>query len=127
MRHLLTFWICLTLISGYCLSISAQETAQPAAQAASAKKKKEFEDFSKVTADSKKLSRFLSTLPEKREPLLRNTTLTIRPTFPMHDQPFARLRERIPHLRDDDGGVVARLAAGRRSCASRPKKCAFPR
>ena len=40
MRHLLTFWICLFLIGGYCLSVSAQEAAQPAAQAAPAKKEK---------------------------------------------------------------------------------------
>ena len=71
MRYLLTFWICLTLISGYCLSISAQEAAQPAkpaAQAAPAKKKKEFEDFSKVTEDSKSYQGFFK-LYEKKENL----------------------------------------------------------
>ena len=88
MRHLLTFWICLILASGYCLSVSAQEAAQPAkpeTQEAPAKKKKEFEDFSKVTEDSKSYQGFFQTIRKKREPVLRNSTFTIRAAFSMHD------------------------------------------
>lgn len=56
MRTQLTFWICLILISLYCLPVFAQEATQsatPAATAAPAAKKKEFADFAKVTEDSK--------------------------------------------------------------------------
>ena len=94
MRHLLIFGICLIAVSGYCLSVSAQEAAQPAkseAQAAPAKKKKEFEDFSKVTEDSKSYQGFFQAIREKRKSLLRNSTLTIRPTFSMYDESFTRV------------------------------------
>ena len=85
MRYLLTFWICLTLIGGYCLAVSAQEAAQPATQEAAAKKKKEFEDFSKVTEDSKSYQGFFR-LYEKKE----NLYCEIQPSpigqaFSMHD------------------------------------------
>ena len=84
MRYLLTFWICLILISGYCFSVAAQEAAQPAkpeAQEAPAKKKKEFEDFSKVTEDSKSYQGFFR-LYEKKE----NLYCEIQPS--QLDQPF---------------------------------------
>ena len=61
MRYQLTFWICLTLIIGYCFPLSAQEATQPAkspTQAAPATKKKEFADFAKVTEDSKSYEGF---------------------------------------------------------------------
>ena len=71
MRYLLAFWICLITISGYCLLVSAQEAAQPAkpaTQETPAKKKKEFEDFSKVTEDSKSYDGFFK-LYQKKENL----------------------------------------------------------
>lgn len=69
MRYLLAFWICLITISGYCLLVSAQEAAQPAkpaTQETPAKKKKEFEDFSKVTEDSKSYDGFFKLYQKKR-------------------------------------------------------------
>ena len=81
MRTQLTFWICLILISGYCLSASAQETAKPATQEAPTKKKKEFEDFSKVTEDSKSYDGFFK-LHQKKE----NLYCEIQPS--QLDQPF---------------------------------------
>ncbi len=84
MRYLLTFWTCLILVSGYCVSVSAQEAAQaakPATQEASAKKKKEFEDFSKVTEDSKSYQGFFR-LYEKKE----NLYCEIQPS--QLDKPF---------------------------------------
>ncbi|MXY29233.1 DUF5117 domain-containing protein [Candidatus Poribacteria bacterium] len=71
MRYQLTFWICLTVIIGYCFSAAAQEAAQPAkptAQAAPTEKKKEFEDFAKVIADSKNYDGFFK-LYQKKEKL----------------------------------------------------------
>lgn len=56
MRQLLIFWICIITISGYCLTVSAQEEAKPeetTVKETTTKKKKEFEDFSKVIEDSK--------------------------------------------------------------------------
>ena len=103
MRYLLTFWTCLILVSGYCVAVSAQEAAQPATQEASAKKKKEFEDFSKVTEDSKSYQGFFR-LYEKKE----NLYCEIQPS--QLDKPFlcmislARgVRDRLPNLWDDDG------------------------
>ena len=71
MRYQLTFWICLILVSLCCLPIVAQEAAQtttPTTQEAPAKKKKEFEDFSKVTEDSKNYEGFFK-LYQKKENL----------------------------------------------------------
>ena len=84
MRYLLTFWSCLILVSGYCLSISAQEATQPtkpAAQAAPTQKKKEFEEFQKVTEDSKSYQGFFK-LYEKKE----NLYCEIQPA--QLDEPF---------------------------------------
>ncbi|MYC78429.1 zinc-dependent metalloprotease [Candidatus Poribacteria bacterium] len=84
MRYQLTFWICLTVVMGYCFPIVAQEAAQPATpttQEASAKKKKEFEDFSKVTEDSKSYDGFFK-LYQKKE----NLYCEIQPS--QLDKPF---------------------------------------
>ena len=84
MRYLLTFWMCLITIGAYCFSVSAQEAAQPAkpaAQEAPAKKKKEFEDFSKVTEDSKSYEGFFK-LYQKKE----NLYCEIQPS--QLDKPF---------------------------------------
>ena len=69
MRCQLAFWICLILISVYCLPVFAQETTQPAkpaTQAATTEKKKEFEDFAKVTEDSQSYEGFFK-LYQKKE------------------------------------------------------------
>ena len=71
MRHLLTFWICLILINGYCFLVSAQEATQPkntSTKQASEKKKKEFEDFEKVVEDSQSYQGFFK-LYRKKENL----------------------------------------------------------
>ena len=71
MRHLLTFWICLILINGYCFLVSAQEATQPkntSTKQASEKKKKEFEDFEKVVEDSQSSQGFFK-LYRKKENL----------------------------------------------------------
>jgi len=84
MRHQLTFWICLILIGAYCFSVSAQETAQPAkpaTQEAPTKKKKEFEDFTKVIEDSKNYEGFFK-LYQKKE----NLYCEIQPS--QLDKPF---------------------------------------
>ncbi|MDE0689087.1 MAG: zinc-dependent metalloprotease [Candidatus Poribacteria bacterium] len=84
MRYQLTFWVCLILISVCCLPIVAQEAAQApksATQEASAKKKKEFEDFSKVTEDSKSYEGFFK-LYQKKE----NLYCEIQPS--QLDKPF---------------------------------------
>ena len=84
MRCQLTFWICLILISVYCLPISAQEATQPAkpaATAAPAEKKKDFEDFAKVTEDSKSHDGFFK-LYQKKE----NVYCEIQPS--QLDKPF---------------------------------------
>ncbi len=84
MRCQLTFWICLILISVYCLPISAQEATQPAtpvATAAPAEKKKEFEDFDKVTEDSTSYEGFFK-LHQKKE----NLYCEIQPS--QLDKPF---------------------------------------
>ncbi len=72
MRHLLTFWICLITISGYCISVSAQETTE---------KKQEFTDFAKVIEDSKNYDGFFK-LYQKKEKLY----CEIQPS--QLDQPF---------------------------------------
>jgi len=69
---------------GYCFPIVAQEAAQtttPTPQEVSAKKKKEFEDFSKVTEDSKSYEGFFK-LHQKKE----NLYCEIQPS--QLDQPF---------------------------------------
>ena len=84
MRCQLIFGICLILIGAYCFSVSAQEAAQPAkpaAQEAPAKKKKEFEDFAKVTEDSKSYDGFFK-LHQKKE----NLYCEIQPS--QLDKPF---------------------------------------
>ena len=84
MRYQLTFWICLTVIIGYCFPVVAQEATQPAksaTQAAPAEKKKEFEDFAKVIADSKSYDGFFK-LYEKKE----NLYCEIQPS--QLDKPF---------------------------------------
>ena len=84
MRPLLIFWICLTLIGSYCLSVSAQEAAQPAkptTQETSKKTKKEFQDFAKVTEDSTSYEGFYK-LYQKKE----NLYCEIQPT--QLEQPF---------------------------------------
>lgn len=84
MRHLLTFWSCLILISGYCCLVSAQEATQPentAPKQASEKKKKAFEDFEKVIEDSKRYEGFFK-LYEKKE----NLYCEIQPS--QLDEPF---------------------------------------
>ncbi len=84
MRYQLTFWICLILIGICCLPVSAQEATQPAkpaTQEAPAKKKKEFEDFSKVIEDSKSYEGFFK-LYQKKE----NLYCEIQPS--QLDQPF---------------------------------------
>ena len=84
MRYQLTFWICLILIGAYCFSVSAQEATQPAkpaTQEAPAKKKKEFEDFSKVIEDSKSYEGFFK-LYQKKE----NLYCEIQPS--QLDKPF---------------------------------------
>ncbi len=84
MRYQLTFWICLILVSVCCLPTVAQEAAQtttPKTQQAPAKKKKEFEDFSKVTEDSKSYEGFFK-LYQKKE----NLYCEIQPS--QLDKPF---------------------------------------
>ena len=84
MRYQLTFWICLILVSVCCLPTVAQEAAQttkPTTQEAPAKKKKEFEDFSKVTEDSKSYEGFFK-LYQKKE----NLYCEIQPS--QLDKPF---------------------------------------
>ena len=71
MRYQLTFWVCLMLIGVYCFSVSAQEATQPAksaTQGTSATKKKAFEDFSKVTENSKSYDGYFK-LYQKKENL----------------------------------------------------------
>ena len=77
MRYQSTFWICLILIGAYCFSVSAQE----ATQEAGAKKKKEFEDFTKVIEDSKSYDGFFK-LYEKKQ----NLYCEIQPA--QLDEPF---------------------------------------
>ena len=84
MQYQLTFWVCLILISVCCLPIVAQEAAQTtksATQEAPTKKKKEFEDFSKVTEDSKSYEGFFK-LYQKKE----NLYCEIQPS--QLDKPF---------------------------------------
>ena len=84
MQYQLTFWICLILISVYCLPTLAQEAtpaAKPATTETSAKKKKEFEDFDKVIEDSKSHEGFFK-LHQKKE----NLYCEIQPS--QLDQPF---------------------------------------
>ena len=69
MRYQLTFWICLILIGAFCFSVSAQEATQPAkpaTQEAPAKKKKEFEDFSKLLRTVKATRDFSNYIRKKR-------------------------------------------------------------
>ena len=84
MRYQLTFWLCLILIGIYYLPVSAQEATQPAkpaTQEAPTKKKKEFEDFSKVIEDSKSYDGFFK-LYQKKE----NLYCEIQPS--QLDKPF---------------------------------------
>ena len=81
MQRQLTFWLCLILISGYCLPIFAQEAVKPATQETPTKSKKEFPDFSKVIEDSKSYEGFFR-LYEKKE----NLYCEIQPS--QLDQPF---------------------------------------
>ena len=113
MRYQLTFWICLMLIGAFCFSVSAQEATQstnPATQEAPGKKKKEFEDFAKVTEDSKSYDGFFK-LHQKKE----NLYCEIQPS--QLDEPFlcmisvARGLGRGRLLSGNDvGGVAPRLA-----------------
>ena len=69
MKRIITLLICFIFISSLCLPIIAQEDktdAKPAAQQTAAKQKKEYEDFSKVTEDSKKYEGYF-TLYQKKE------------------------------------------------------------
>ena len=71
MRHILRFWLCLILLSVYCLPIFAQEATQAAkstSKEAATGKKKEFEDFAKVTENSKSYDGFFK-LYQKKEKL----------------------------------------------------------
>ena len=71
MKRLITLLICFIFISSLYLPIIAQEAkteAKPAAQQTPAKKKKEYEDFSKVIEDSKSYQGYF-TLYEKKENL----------------------------------------------------------
>ena len=77
MRYQTTFWICLILVGTYCFSVSAQE----ATQEAGTKKKKEFEDFTKVIEDSKSYDGFFK-LYEKKQ----NLYCEIQPS--QLDKPF---------------------------------------
>lgn len=69
MRYQLTFWICLTVVMGYCFPIVAQEAAQPATpttQEASAKKKKNLKIFQKLRKTVKATTAFLNYTRKKR-------------------------------------------------------------
>ena len=66
MRSRSAFWVCVLLISVYCLPVFAQEAADT--EKATAPKKKEFEDFSKVTEDSTSYDGFFK-LYKKKENL----------------------------------------------------------
>ena len=70
MKRLITLLISFTFMSSLSLPIIAQEKteAKPAAQQTAEKKKKEYEDFSKVTEDSKKYDGYF-TLYQKKEDL----------------------------------------------------------
>ncbi len=71
MKRLITLLICFIFIGSLSLPIFAQEDkaeAKPAAQQTAAKKKKEYEDFNKVTEDSKKYQGYF-TLYQKKENL----------------------------------------------------------
>ncbi len=70
MKRILTLLICFIFISSLSLPIIAQEKteAKPAAQQTAAKKKKEYEDFSKVIEDSKSYQGYF-TLYQKKENL----------------------------------------------------------
>ena len=84
MRYPLIFWICLILISGYCLSVSAQEavqSAKPTTQETRKKTKKEFPDFAKVIENSTSHEGFYK-LYQKKE----NLYCEIQPS--QLDQPF---------------------------------------
>lgn len=70
MKRLITLLICFIFVSSLSLPIIAQEKteAKPAAQQTAAKKKKEYEDFSKVIEDSKSYQGYF-TLYQKKENL----------------------------------------------------------
>ncbi len=71
MQRLLTYLICFIFAGSFCLPIIAQEEkneTKPDTQQTQSKKKKEYEDFNKVTEDSKSFQG-LFTLYEKKENL----------------------------------------------------------
>ena len=70
MRQVFTFWICLVLAAILALPLSAQEVkeTEPTKEQSSEKKKKEYEDFSKVIEDSKTYQGFFN-LYQKKENL----------------------------------------------------------
>ncbi len=84
MRFQSTFCVCLILMSVYCLPVSSQEAAQTTTAEVTqtlSKKKKEFEDFDKVTEDTQSYQGFFN-LYKKKE----NLYLEIQPS--QLDKPF---------------------------------------
>ena len=83
MRQVFTFWICLVLAAILALPLRAQEAkkTEPATEQSTEKKKKEYEDFSKVIEDSKTYQGFFN-LYQKKE----NLYCEIQPS--QLDEPF---------------------------------------
>lgn len=83
MRHVFTYWICLVLAGIIALPLIAQEAneTKPATEQSTEKKKKEYEDFSKVIEDSKTYQGFFN-LYQKKE----NLYCEIQPS--QLDEPF---------------------------------------
>ena len=65
MRYQLTFWLCLTVIIGYCFPVSAQEATQPAKSAATAEKKKSLEILIRSPKIAKVTKGFLNFIRKK--------------------------------------------------------------